>query len=66
MKTCLVLGDLLSDLSSDNYLNVPVCDDCFAKCSNSESTILSGDFDPLFGDSCYYCETSKEEENERS
>jgi hypothetical protein len=66
MKTCLVLGDLLSDLSSDNYLKVPVCDSCFAECRNSESIILSGDFDPLFGDSCHYCDKSKEEEeNER-
>ncbi|MBD2663411.1 hypothetical protein [Richelia sinica] len=67
MKTCVVLGDLLSDLSSDNYPTVPVCDDCFAESSDSENTILSGDFDTLFGNNCYYCGKSKqEEENEQS
>lgn len=62
MKTCVVLGDLSSDLSSENYPTVPVCDDCFAECSDSESIISSDDFDPVFGNSCHYCGKSKEEE----
>ena len=65
MKICQVLGSLSADETSDVYPTVPVCDECLAEYEDKEETIIGSvsDFNPHYGDSCYYCGKSKEEED---
>lgn len=65
MKNCTVWGDLSSEKSSENYPEVPVCDDCVEGYKGEEEGIISvnGACDDDFAE-CYYCEKTKEEEDE--
>ncbi len=67
MKTCTVWGDMLSDRTSDQYPTVTVCDACVEKHQQAgkDSKILSvnSEYDSLYGEECYFCEKTKEEED---
>jgi hypothetical protein len=76
MKSCQIYGDMLSNLSSENYLTVTICDQCIKDeeesiqnaVKNGEedmntSIINESDYDPIYGDECYLCGKSKDEED---
>ena len=61
MKIYLVSGDLSADRQDDITPCVPVCDDC----AGGEGIIQEvSDFDSIYGEECYYCGKSREEEDE--
>lgn len=67
MKICQVWGDMSADRFSDCYPTVPICDDCFDKYENESELIIhihSETYTSGFGDECYYCDKSIEEEQE--
>lgn len=65
MKICQVYDNESADKTSAVYSTVPVCDDCLAEYENEAETIINvSNFDPSYGDSCYYCNKSKKEEDE--
>lgn len=67
MKICVVWGDLSSEMSSENYPTVPVCDACFKEQggeTGEDFVFVDDDFNPIYGNSCYYCGKTKQEEEE--
>lgn len=63
MKIYQIVGDLSSNLSSENYPVVPLCDNCIKKHSDSGRLVQEiSDFDPMYGDTCYFCGKSIEDE----
>lgn len=66
MKICTIMGDLSSDSTSENYPRVPVCDQCIDECDDDETIIHIENYRKIFGDSCYFCDKTKlEEEREQ-
>lgn len=64
MKTCVVYGDLSSEKSSENYLTVPVCDECYDTYSEGEDAqiVMTQAYDPSLGEECHFCDKTAAEE----
>ena len=65
MRIYQVWGDLSADRQDDIYPMVPICDDCALELEDLEDAIVQeiSDFDEIYGEECYYCGKSKQEED---
>ncbi|WP_069383946.1 hypothetical protein [Halomonas caseinilytica] len=68
MKTCTVVGDLMSDKASENYPTDNFCDECYETMmadGEDSGIVTSQDYDPSFGKVCASCgKTAREEADE--
>lgn len=65
MKTCVIMGDMSSDRTADNYPTVVLCDSCAEdeEAKEENSLLVSvGDYDPDFGDTCEFCDKTVADE----
>lgn len=65
MKTCVIYGDMSSELSGENYPTVQICDSCVEeneKLREDSRIVTVGAFDPSLGDTCEFCDATLEEE----
>ncbi len=64
MRYCTIWGDMTSDRASENYPEVPVCEDCIEAYKGQEETIVSINGECADDDQCHFCEKTKTEEDE--
>lgn len=67
MKLCTVWGDLSSDKASEQYPQENVCEACvegYLGVEDSRIVTVNGDYDSSYGDECFFCEKTFEEEQE--
>jgi hypothetical protein len=65
LKTCVILGHLASEHTTDNYPLVQLCDECFgadAEQVEGALVISSSKYNPDYGDSCEFCDKTYEDE----
>lgn len=66
MKICQIWGDMAADRVDDQYPTVAVCEDCVTAHTKGEDAMIVavvGDYDEAYGEECYFCGITKDEED---
>jgi|YNPNPStandDraft_1061719.scaffolds.fasta_scaffold109735_2 hypothetical protein len=68
MQTCQIWGDMSADRVDDQYPTVTVCDACAEAHSQGENAAILhvvGGYDEDYGEQCYFCGITRDEESEQ-
>jgi len=64
MKIYQICADLTGESQDDIYPIVPVCSECVLDLDQEGIVQEISEFDPNYGDKCYYCGKFVDEDNE--